>query len=89
MFHWRFYQFTRARRGNIETVKWTAKFSLLLKRTRDAWMDMSPLSTMSEERRQNQYLAGVTLENVERQRRSAEVLDPDAPETGTSGTPHK
>ena len=36
---------------------------------------------MSEERRQNQYHADVTQENVERQRRSADVLDPNAPET--------
>ena len=81
VFLWRFYQFTRASRGNIEMVKWIGKFSLLLKRLRDAWMDMFPLSTMSEERRQNQYLADVTPENVERQSRSAEFLDPNAPET--------
>ena len=81
VFLWRIYQFTRARRGNIEMVKWIGKFSLLLKRLRDAWMDMLPLSTMSEERRQNQYLANVTQENVERQKRSAEVLDPNALET--------
>ena len=36
---------------------------------------------MSEERRQNQYLADVTQENAERQRRCAEVPDPNAPET--------
>ena len=36
---------------------------------------------MCEERRQNQYLADVTQENVERQRRRAEVLDLNAPET--------
>ena len=35
---------------------------------------------MSEERRQNQYLADVSQENVERQRRSTEVLDPNAQE---------
>ena len=81
VFLWRFYQFTRARRGNIEMVNWIGKFSLLLKCLRDAWMDMLPLSTMSEERRQNQYLADVTRENDERQRRSAEVLDPNASET--------
>ena len=32
VFLWRFYQFTRARRGNIEMVRWIGKFSLLLKR---------------------------------------------------------
>ena len=81
VFLWRFHQFTRARRGNIEMVKWIGKFSLLLKRSKDAWMDMLLLSTLSEERRQSQYLADVTQENVERQRRSAEVQDPNAPET--------
>ena len=60
VFLWRFSQFTRARRGNIEMAKWIGEFSLLLKLLRDAWMDMLPLSTMSEERRQNQYLADVT-----------------------------
>ena len=62
-------------------VKWIGKFSLFLKRLTDAWMDMLPLSTTSEERRQNQYLADVTQENVERQRRSADFQDPNAPET--------
>ena len=45
-------------------------------------MYMLPLSTMSEERRQNQYLADVTQVHEERQRRNADVLDPNAPETG-------
>ena len=62
VFLWRFFQFTRARRGNIEMVKWIG-------------------TTMSEERRQNQYPADVTQENAERQRGSAEVLDPNAKET--------
>ena len=78
----RFYQFTRARRGNIEMVQWIGKVSLLLKRLRDAWMDMSPLSTMSEERRQNEYLADVTQLNEERQKKKCycpEII----------GTPHR
>ena len=44
-------------------------------------MDTLPMSALSEEQRQHQYVADVTLENVERQRRSAEVLDPTQ-ETG-------
>ena len=60
-------------------VKWIGKFSLLLKRLRDAWMDMLSLSAMSEERRQNQYLADVTQQ--ERQRRNATTLDPKSQET--------
>ena len=81
VFLWRSYQFTRARRGNVEMVKSIEKFSLHLKRFRDAWMDMLPLFIMSEERRQIQYLADVNQENEERQRRNADILDPDAPET--------
>ena len=38
----RFYAFIRGRRGNVEMVKWIGKFSLLLKRRRDAGMDMLP-----------------------------------------------
>ena len=78
---WRFYQFIRARRGDIEMVKWIGKLSLLLKRLRDASMDMLPMSAMSEERRRNQYLADVTQESEERQRRNVDTLDPDAQET--------
>ena len=44
VFLWRLYQFTRARRGNIEMVKWIGKFSLLLKRLKGAWLDMLPMS---------------------------------------------
>ena len=62
-------------------VKGIGKFSLLLKRLRDAWMDMLPMSAMSEERRRNQYLADVTRENEERQRRNVDTLEPDAQET--------
>ena len=43
---------------------------------RDAWMDMLPVSARSQERRENQYLADVTQENDDRQRRNDEVLDP-------------
>ena len=71
VFTWRFYQFTHARRGNIEMVKWIGKFSLLL-----------PLvSSMREERREKQYLVDVTQLNEERQRRNATALDPNSQET--------
>ena len=61
-------------------VKWIGKFSLLLKRLRDAWMDMLPKFAMSETQRRNQCLADVNQENEDR-RRNADILDPDAPET--------
>ena len=44
-------------------------------------MDVLLVSTMSEERRQNQYLADLTQENKDRQRRNADIRDPNAPET--------
>ena len=62
-------------------VKWIGKFSLLLNRLRDAWMDMLLVSTMSEERREKQYLADVTQLNGERQRKNATALDPNSKET--------
>ena len=64
--------------------KWSrgiGKFTLLLKRLRDAWMDMLPLSTMSAARRRNQYLDDVTQENGERLRRNVEFPVPDAQKT--------
>ena len=62
-------------------VKWIGKFSLLLKRVRHAWMDTLPLSAMSEDQRLNKCLADVNQENVDFQRRNADILDLGAPET--------
>ena len=81
VFLWRFYQFTRARRGNIEMVKWIGKFTLVLKRLKDSCMDMLPMSTLTEEQTQNQYLADVAQKNADRQTRSVELLDPNAQAT--------
>ena len=44
-------------------------------------MDMLPVSTMSQERRENQYLADVTQLSEERQRGNAAALDPNSQET--------
>ena len=52
-------------RGNIEMVKWIGTPSLLLSRVRDVWMDMLPVSIMSQEQRENQYLADVAREKIE------------------------
>ena len=49
VFLWRVYHFIRVRSGDIEIVKWCCKFSLLLKRLRDAWPDMFPMSATSEQ----------------------------------------
>ena len=57
-----FFFVLRARRENIEMVKRIGKFSLLLKRLKDAWMDMPPTSSMRETRRPNQYHADVAKE---------------------------
>ena len=77
VFLWRFHQFTRATRGNIETVKWIGKFSLLLKRLREAWMDVF---CVHHERREEQYHVDVTQLTEER-RRNATALDPNLQET--------
>ena len=66
VFLWRFYIIIRARTASIDMVDWTGKFSLLLKRLTDAWMDMSPLSVMSSERRESQCMVGMTQLNAER-----------------------
>ena len=79
VFLWRFYQFNRARRGSSEMVKWIGKFSLSLQRSRDAWMDNLPMSSMSEEQRQGQYLADVAQENAERKTRGETASDPNTP----------
>ena len=81
VFLWRFYEFNRARRGNIEMVKWIGNFSLMLKRMKDSWMDMLPMSTLSTEQRQNQYLADVAQVNADRQTRNVELLNPNAQAT--------
>ena len=62
----RFYQFTRARRGHVEIVKWIGKCALLLKRLKDSWMAMLPMSALTEEQRKSEYLADVAQEDVER-----------------------
>ena len=81
VFLWIIYQFIRAKRGDIEMVKWIGKFSLLLERLRVAWMDMLPMSAKSETRRRNPYLADVNQEHEERQRINADTLDPNAQES--------
>ena len=81
VFLWRFCQFTRATRGHVEMVTWIGKCSLLLKRLEDSWMDMLQMSALTEEQRQNQYLADVAQENVDRRTKSVELLDPNSQAT--------
>ena len=59
------------------------------KRLTDAWMDMSPLSVMSSERRESQCMAGMTHLNAERRNRKLKrpcTLMNKRPET--TGTQH-
>ena len=56
---WRFYLLMRAGRGHTEMVDKSGKFDLLLKRAKDAWMDMLPLSSMMDKQRQAQYQADI------------------------------
>ena len=64
-------------------VKSIGKNSLLLTLSRDSWMDMLPMSALTEEQRQNQYFADVAQKNVERLARGETALDPNAPENRT------
>ena len=68
VFLWRFYRSLRTRRGNTEMVKWIGRFTLLLKRLKNAWIDMLLVSAMSQEQADTHYRADVYRENVERQR---------------------
>ena len=52
VFTWRCFFLFRARRENMEMVKWNDFFSLLLKRLKDSWMDVLPSNNRSETRRQ-------------------------------------
>ena len=61
----------------MEMVKWIGKFSLLLKRFTDAWMNMLPTFSMSETRRQNQGHADVAEENEERRSCGQELMNLD------------
>ena len=60
-------------------VKWIGKFSLLLKLLEDAWMDMLPLSAMTqgqrERERESQHQADMTHLNDERRSRNEALLD--------------
>ena len=67
-------------------VKWIDKLSLLVKRLRDAWIEMLPMSSMNETRRQSQHLGDVTRENEERQGRNGSGRHRKS-ETG--GVPHR
>ena len=56
---------------------------------RDAWMDMLPVSAMTKERRENQYLADVTHENDDRQEEMMKSWTLVNKRPGTTGTLHR
>ena len=55
-------------------VKWIGTCSLLLKRLKDSWTDMLPMSVLTEEQRRIQYLADVAQEHAERLTRGETVF---------------
>ena len=74
---------------NAEMVDWIGKFSLLLKRLQDAWMDLLPLPAMNQQQRESQYHADMTHLNAERRNRKLRrpcTLMNKRPET--NGTQH-
>ena len=56
-------------------VKWIGKFTLLRKRLRNVWMEMHPVTVMSQEQRETQYRADVIQLNEDRRGRSLIALD--------------
>ena len=86
VFRRRCFSLFRARRENMEMVKWIEQMSLLLKRLKDSWMNMLPttdryLLHRSEPQRQNLSHADMARGGEERRSRSQELLSPDFPET--------
>ena len=70
-------------------VDWIGKFSLLLKRLNDSWMDLLPFSAMNQQQRESQYQADVTHLSGERRNRKLRrpcTLMNKRPET--TGTQH-
>ena len=65
----------------MEMVKWIGKFTLLLKRLKNAWMDMWPISAMSQEQRETQYRADVDQLNEDGRVRGLIALDPTSQAT--------
>ena len=57
-------------------VKWIGKFTLLHKRLINVWMDMLPLTVMSQEQRETQYRADVDQLYEDRRGRGLIALDP-------------
>ena len=68
-------------------VDWVGKFSSLLKRLKDSWMNLLPLSAMTQEQRESLYQADMTQLNAERRSRNEDawILVNKLPET--IGTP--
>ena len=67
-----------SKKRKFRNVKWIGDFQSW-QRLRDAWMDNLPMSSMSKEKRQGQYLADVAQENAERLTRGEMALDPNTP----------
>ena len=64
VFLWIFYLFEQGE-GHMEIFDWIGKLSMLLKRLKDSWMDLLPLSAMSQERRESHCMAEMTQLNAE------------------------
>ncbi len=54
VFMWRFFQFMRASRGNQDMLRWIGRYSVLYRRTTDAWMDLRPAIQVADPRVQQE-----------------------------------
>ena len=50
VFLWRFYQFLRCYRGQMDMLRWIGRLCVIKKRVQDSWMDLFPAYTIDDDR---------------------------------------
>ena len=57
VFLWRFYQFLRCYRGQMDMLRWIGRLCVIKKRVQDAWMDLLPPHTKFSQAFQQDFAA--------------------------------
>ena len=73
VFLWRFLSLFKLSRANQEMIKWIGRWTVAVKRLRDAWMD---LFNEPHDNNDPTFLATVQQENVNRQATNRQLIDP-------------
>ena len=76
VFLWRFLSLFKMARGGQEMIKWIGRWTVAVKRLKDAWMD---LFQEPEDRTDAAYLAAVAVENTSRAAQNLGPIDPNDP----------